>query len=54
MENFLLIDTLEKEFLIALLFSLICGPVVGCERERRNKPAVLLSNWCSDAFYISL
>lgn len=39
MENFLLIDALEREFLIDLLFSLICGLVIGFERERRNKPA---------------
>lgn len=39
MENFLLIDTLEKEFLVDLLFSLICGIVIGFERERNNKPA---------------
>lgn len=39
MKNFLLIDALEKEFLIDLLFSLICGLVIGFEREKKNKPA---------------
>lgn len=39
MENFLLINALEKEFLIDLFFSLICGLVIGFERERKNKPA---------------
>lgn len=39
MDNFFVISTLEKEFLIDLVFSLCCGLVIGFEREKKNKPA---------------
>lgn len=39
MNNVLSITALEKEFLLDLVLALICGLVIGIERERRNKPA---------------
>ncbi len=39
MDNLLIFTSLEKEFLIDLLLALICGLVIGIEREKKNKPA---------------
>ena len=39
MNNILPISPLEIEFLIDLVLALICGLIIGIERERKNKPA---------------
>jgi putative Mg2+ transporter-C (MgtC) family protein len=39
MNNFLTITPRESEFLFDLVLSLVCGLVIGIERERKNKPA---------------
>ncbi len=39
MNNFLTITPREGEFLFDLVLSLVCGLVIGIERERKNKPA---------------
>ena len=37
MNNILPISPLEIEFLIDLVLALICGLIIGIERERKNK-----------------
>ncbi len=39
MNNLFTITSLETEFLVDLLLALICGLVIGIEREKKNKPA---------------
>lgn len=39
MNNLLTITSLEKEFFADLVLALVCGLVIGIEREKRNKPA---------------
>lgn len=39
MNDFFIITPRESEFLFDLLLALLCGLVIGIERERRNKPA---------------
>ncbi len=39
MYDFLSIAPEEREFIIDLLLALVCGLIIGFERERRNKPA---------------
>ena len=39
MNNILPISPLEIEFLIDLVLALVCGLIIGIERERKNKPA---------------
>lgn len=38
-ENLLTITDLEMEFLFDLVLALVCGLVIGIERESKNKPA---------------
>lgn len=39
MQDLLTISPQESEFLMDSLLALICGVIIGIERERRNKPA---------------
>jgi len=39
MYDFLSISPEEREFIIDLLLALMCGLIIGFEREKRNKPA---------------
>lgn len=39
MDGLFAISSRESEFLIDLVLALVCGVIIGFERERRNKPA---------------